>query len=179
MIFRYYILTGLFVVVNILSCFAQSNSETHPQNKYLILDSVSLNIYKFGKLEESSTKILALGQFAGNEFYFYLNNSSDSIFSNPIRFFKPSTDSILFWNDICPLLDYMPYASGSDTLFVYRYQWAIKKEAHDQAYIYCNPEHGLIALDLYHIGLIYFYEIPLIPKDIGSKLLNDMLKGKF
>jgi hypothetical protein len=179
MILRKYIFTGLLVVVNFLYCFSQTTIEPKPLDHYSIKDTVKFKVFKFGNLIDSSYKINALAKFNGSEYFITIDHVNDSAFSSLLGFFNHSKDSIRFDNDICPLIDYKTYINGTDTLIVYRYQWVIKKNPHDQAYIYCNPTYGLLAWNLNMIGFLFFYEKFDIPKKIESRLMDDILEDRY
>ncbi len=179
MILHKYIFTALLIVVNNYYCLSQSSNISHPPSNLLILDTVDVKVYREGKLIKSSSKIQALAQFDNNEYFIYLDNAKDTTFSNPLKFFKASTDSVLFWNDVCTLIDRKLYINNNDSIEIFKYEYDLANAIDEEYYLYCNSSIGLIGLLNYPWGLFYFYESNKIPGETKHKLESDILIGSF
>jgi hypothetical protein len=173
------IFTGLLILTSLSYCLSQSTIESKPSEKYLVLDTISVKSYKLGKFIESSIKIRALTQFAGNEYFIYLDHANDTDFSNPIRFYYSSIDSVLFWNDVCPLIDQKLYFNKQDSIVIYKYKYDRPNSADEESFLYCNPSFGLLGIDNYPWGLVLIYECKEIPVDINLNLESDILHERF
>jgi hypothetical protein len=173
------IFTVLLVVASFSYCLSQSTIESKPSEKYLVIDTIRLKSYKSGEFIESSIKIRALAQFAGNEYFIYLDHANDTAFSNSLRFYYSSIDSVIFWNDVCPLIGHKLYFNKQDSIVIYKYKYDRPNSADEESFLYCNPSFGLLGIDNYPWRLVSIYECKEIPDDINLNLESDILHERF